>query len=282
MRLLLQRTYPWPWRIPARPSLLRAETARDDTPVGSIQEKGPSGAAPTSPPPWSLSPIPGPAEPLLFASEDRRPSVAGSPVTPGSGDSSAVARLLALSGFIGIVAMLFFAGGFVRNLSTDASASVAPPAALQRAEVKAAPALRMGPVTTGIAPVDDALRGFLAGDADQAASKLVFENVPCGAVPWGGVPALPCAAEEATGSTHEVFLAGCEPAWISRQAARAELGTLLAQRPGLLSVAKANGAYHAVLSWPDATDHTLMVTISATGVTSYASGCGPATAVAAR
>lgn len=270
---------PWLWRAASR----TAEESVADAGGGPTRAYGPKGAAPITPPAWSFSSIPGPSRDLLFAREGRHSPVTDPGVEASSADTRVTFRLLALFGFIGVVTVfLLVAVAFARNLTQEARASAAPPAAIQPTEIQTVTALRMGPVSTGIIAVDNALRAFLEGDADQAASNLVLEKVECGAVPWGGAPPLACGAEEATGSRHELVLAGCERAWISREVARAELGTLLVTRPGLLSVAKANGAYRAILSWPNASDQTLALMISAAGVTSYASGCGPATVVGAK
>jgi len=135
--------------------------------------------------------------------------------------------------------------------------------------------LHMGPVSTGVAEVDTVLRGFLAGDVDGAVSQLIVQQVPCGTLPSGGAPFLPCLATEPRGTVHEGILSTCEPKWVTAEAAKAELATMLGDRPGLYAIDGLNGSYTAVLSWLDAPDRSLVLTISSVGVTSYGAECGP-------
>jgi hypothetical protein len=138
----------------------------------------------------------------------------------------------------------------------------------------------MGPVSTGVTAVDDALRGFLIGDLETAVSRLIVRDVPCGVLPWGGVPALPCLPRQAPGTVRPVVLAGCQPTWATPEAARDELATLLLETPGVHSIARTGEDYASVLSWPDAPERTLVLNISSAGITSYAAGCGPLAATA--
>ena len=61
---------------------------------------------------------------------------------------------------------------------------------------------------------------------------------------------------------------------MTADAARAELAAVLADTPGVYAIDGLNGSYTAVLSWPDALDRSLVLTISPAGVTSYGTECG--------
>jgi len=135
-------------------------------------------------------------------------------------------------------------------------------------------ALRMGPVSTGIIAVDDAVRGFLKGDVAEAHSQLVVQQVRCGILPWGGAPALACAAAQAPGTVREMVLSACGAKWVTAEAARAEFTTLLADTPGLYAVSQVSGGYSAVLTWPNAPNRSLVLKISSVSVTWYGTGCG--------
>jgi hypothetical protein len=49
---------------------------------------------------------------------------------------------------------------------------------------------------------------------------------------------------------------------------------MFAEVPGLYAVTRGNAGYTAVLSWPNAPDRSLVLTISSAGVMSYGAGCG--------
>jgi hypothetical protein len=186
-----------------------------------------------------------------------------------------VARaVLRLVLFGSVVASVLLGAGLGWQWTQEGHAIAAEPSTpVASATIPASP-LRMGPVSTGIVAVDDALRGFLLGDAGQAFSQLVAQQVRCGTLPLGGAPALSCLATEAPGTAHELILAACGPKWVTAEAAKAELGILLADRPGLSAVYQGTAGYTAVLSWPDAPDRSLVLTISSAGVTAYGAGCG--------
>jgi hypothetical protein len=176
--------------------------------------------------------------------------------------------------FGSVLASLLLGAGLGWHWTQEGHAIAAEPSTPVASETVPASPLRMGPVSTGIVAVDDALRGFLLGDAGQAFSQLVVQQVRCGTLPLGGAPALSCLATDAPGTVHDLILATCGPKWVTAEAAKAELGTLLADKPGLSAVYRENAGYTAVLSWPDAPDRSLVLTISPAGVTSYAAGCG--------
>ncbi len=134
--------------------------------------------------------------------------------------------------------------------------------------------LHMGMVSTGVAEVDNALRGFLTGDVEGAFSQLISQQVSCGTLPAGGMPFLPCSATEPRGTVHEMILATCEPRWATADEAKAELEAVLTETPGLYVIERQHSTYTAVLSWPNARDRSLVLTISAAGVTSYGTACG--------
>lgn len=185
---------------------------------------------------------------------------------------AAVARLAFLGAVATYVLMLAELGAAF--FQEEGRAVAEEPAAPVIASVQPASQLHMGPVSTGVAPVDTALSGFLAGDPEAALSEMVLQQIPCGTLPWGGQPMLRCAAGEVRSTAHEMILSGCEPKWVTPEAARTELETLLADRPGVLAVVRVKDSYNATLSWPDAPDRSLILTISATGVTSYGAECG--------
>lgn len=190
---------------------------------------------------------------------------------------AAFRTILVRSASIGaLVSALLVGGGLSWNLVRESDAAVD-----ERALVSTAVApdpspinpLSMGPISTGVPFVDDALRGFLSGDIEAALATLLVREVPCGVPPWGGVPVLACAKGEAPGAVHEVILSGCEPGWISPEAARAELTSLLAVTPGVYSVARSGRDYVTMLAWPEAPDASLNLVVSSLGITSYAAGC---------
>ena len=160
------------------------------------------------------------------------------------------------------------------NLMQADHASAAESSIQPTPEPQPAEALRMGPVSTAVSAVDDALRGFLKGDVAAAFSQLSVEQVPCGTLPWEGAPALACVAKEQPGAPHDLVLSGCGATWVTPEAAKAELESLLADEPGLSAVTPVNGGYRAVLLWPGASDQSLVLWISSAGVKWYGTGCG--------
>jgi hypothetical protein len=160
------------------------------------------------------------------------------------------------------------------HMRPEQHAIAAEPVVQPVAEAAPPALLRMGPVSTGVIAVNDALRGFLNGDADAAFSEIVVRRVPCGTVPSEGRPILACTAGENPGALHQLILSGCKPAWVTPQAAKDELGALLVDTPGLYAVGQDSVGYSAVLSWLDAPERSLILTISSAGVTSYRAGCG--------
>lgn len=181
------------------------------------------------------------------------------------------ARVLVIGAVVAYVLLVAELGG---HLTGHSPASAAQPVAQSSAQPTQAGQLRMGPISSGVPSVDDALRGFLAGDVDAAFSQLTVQQVACGALPSGGTPFLPCVAPEARATVHELIQSTCGPKWVTADAARADLETALAATPGLYAVDRIGSAYMAVLSWPDALDQSLVLTISAAGVTSYGTACG--------
>jgi hypothetical protein len=193
----------------------------------------------------------------------------------GSRNVATVARSILRLVLIGaVLTAVLLEANLGWHWAQEGHAVAAEPTAQVAPETVAPSPLRMGPVSTGIAVVDDAVRPFLEGDVDRAFSQLVVQQVRCGTIPLGGTPALSCPAAEAPGTVHELILATCEPKWVTAEAAKAELGALLAEVPGLYAVTRGNAGYTAVLSWPDAPDRSLVLTISSAGVTSYGAGCG--------
>lgn len=186
--------------------------------------------------------------------------------------STVLVRLALICAAITYMVMLTELG---RNLAGRDHAIAVEPPAQSALETLPTVALRMGPVSTGVIAVDDAVRGFLNGDVNEALSQLVVREVRCGTLPWGGMPALTCLAAEAPGTLNEMVLTGCEAKWVTGEAAQTELRTLIADTPGLSSVSQVSGGYRALLSWPDALDRSLVLGISSLGVTSYSTGCGP-------
>lgn len=151
-------------------------------------------------------------------------------------------------------------------VSEEPTPRLTPPTALPNA-------LRAGPVATGVVPIDEALRGFLAGDVDAALGRLIVQEVPCGTLGWQGAPAISCVVGEKPGTVHELILSGCEPTWVTAETARSDLAALLADKPGLYAAMRGSSGYTAVLSWPDAPDRSLVLRVTPEGVTSYAAGC---------
>ena len=182
------------------------------------------------------------------------------------------ARVVVIGAFVAYVLLVAELGG---HLTGHSHAIAAQPPPESSAQPHVAGELRMGPVFTGIPIVDDGLRGFLSGDAEGAFSQLIVQQVACGTLPSGGAPFLPCLATEPRGTVHEVILSTCEPKWVTAEAAKAELATALADAPGVYAIDGLNGSYTAVLSWPGALDRSLVLTISAAGITSYGTACGP-------
>jgi hypothetical protein len=214
-----------------------------------------------------------PVEKTSISVEDERPSGLGR-------KSSLVLRVgsvASLAAFFTVVAGL---GWALTEEGSAAGDGAALPAIAAAAEAAPSGALVMGPVTTGVAAVDDALRGFLLGDPETAASHLIVRDVPCGVLPWGGFPALPCLPKQPPGTVRAVVLAGCQPTWMAPAAAAAELQTLLLETPGVHSIARSGQGYASVLSWPDAPERTLVLNISSAGITSFSADCGPATSSA--
>ena len=193
----------------------------------------------------------------------------------GRRSGATVARsLLRLALFGGVLAGLVLGADLGWHWTQEGHANAAAPSAGLAPGTPPVSTLRMGSASSGVPAVDDALRGFLEGDADQALARLVVQKVRCGTLPVGGAPALACLATEAPGTEHKLVLSLCEPKWVTPEAARAELGALLADRPGLYAVARASTTYTAVLSWPDAPDRSLVLAISSAGVMGYGAGCG--------
>jgi hypothetical protein len=185
-----------------------------------------------------------------------------------------VARFVAVGAFVGL---LLVGASLGWNVTQEGHAAGDEPALAATAPNPGGDVpspLLMGPVSTGVPAVDDALRGFLTGDIEAAFAELVIREVPCGVPPWGGVPVLVCAKGEAPGAVHQLILSGCEPGWTSPKAAKAELATLLAVTPGVYSVARSGRDYVTVLAWPDAPERSLSLGVSSLGITSYAAGCG--------
>lgn len=185
-----------------------------------------------------------------------------------------VARFVAVGALVGL---LLVGASLGWNVTQEGHAAGDEPALASTAPVSEGDVpspLIMGPVSTGVPVVDDALRGFLTGDVDAAFAGLVIREVPCGVPPWGGVPVLACAKGEGPGAIHQVILSGCEPGWVSPEAARAELTTLLVVTPGVYSATRSGPDYVTVLAWPDGPERALNLVISSLGITSYASGCG--------
>lgn len=212
-----------------------------------------------------------PVEKTSMSGEDERPRGLGR-------KASLVLRLAS----VGALAAFFTVVGSLGWVFTQEDRAVGDGAALpsvaSAAEAPPSSPLVMGPVSTGVTAVDDALRGFLIGDLETAVSRLIVRDVPCGVLPWGGVPALPCLPKQAPGTVRPVVLAGCQPTWVVPDAASAELGALLLETPGVYSIARSGEGYASVLSWPDAPERTLVLNISSAGISSFAAGCGPAPA----
>lgn len=188
--------------------------------------------------------------------------------------ASTSARLVGLVLIVASIAYMRVLADLGWHMTQEDHAIAAEAPTQSTPETYASIALRMGPVSTGVIRVDDALRGFLTGDVDVAVAQLLVRRVPCNTLPWQGRPPVTCLAGEAIGTVHEVILSACEAKWVPVEAARAELATLLAHKPGLYAISQVSGSYRAVLAWPDAPDQSLVLVISSEGVTSYGAGCG--------
>ncbi len=134
---------------------------------------------------------------------------------------------------------------------------------------------QMGNVSVGVPAVDSALGAFLTANAGAAVSQLVVQHITCGTIPSRNGPVLPCLEDETPGAVHDVVLATCPSRWVPVEAARAEIAALLTDTPGVFAVTTAASTYTAVLSWNDAPNRSLVLTINALGVASYGSACGP-------
>jgi hypothetical protein len=189
----------------------------------------------------------------------------------GAAISAFLVRVAVTGGF---VAYLLFVAELGGRLSGQTHVIAEQPVPQSASQTHTPGHLSMGPVSTGVAEVDNAVRGFLAGDVDGASSQLAVRQIVCGTLPSGGAPFLPCLATEPRGTVHELILSTCEPKWVTADAARAELATVLADTPGVYAIDGLNGSYTAVLSWPDALDRSLVLTISPAGVTSFGTECG--------
>jgi hypothetical protein len=190
----------------------------------------------------------------------------------GAAISAFLVRVAVTGGFVAYLLIVAELGG---RLSGQSHAIAEQPVPQSASQTHTPGHLSMGPVSTGVAEVDNAVRGFLAGDVDGAFSKLAVQQIGCGTLPSGGAPFLPCLATEPRGTVHELILSTCKPKWVTGDAARTELATVLADTPGVYAIDGLNGSYTAVLSWPDALDRSLVLTISPVGVTSYGIACGP-------
>jgi len=189
----------------------------------------------------------------------------------GATVSAPLMRLVVIGAF---GAYLLVVAGLGEHFTGPGHAAAEPLSSQSKVESFVSGQLRMGPVSTGFPEVDNAVRGFLAGDVGVANSQLLVQQVPCGTLPSGGAPFLHCVAPEPRGTVHELVLSTCPPKWVTAEAANAELASALADTPGLYAVDRLSNSYTAVLSWPDALDRSLVLTISAAGVTSYGTTCG--------
>lgn len=180
-------------------------------------------------------------------------------------------RMAVLGAFITYLLVVAELGG---HLTGESHAIAEQPSPQSTSQPHAAGLLHMGPVSTGVTAVDTAVRGFLAGDVDGAFAQLIAQQVACGTLPSARAPFLPCLATEPRGTVHQLILSTCEPKWVTAEAAKAELAAVLADTPGVYAIDGLNGSYAAVLSWPDALDRSLVLTISPAGVTSYGTECG--------
>lgn len=178
-------------------------------------------------------------------------------------------------GFLGgVAAFVLVAGELSWNMTQKGHAITELPTAQAAPKTQAASALRMGPVSTGVTAVDNAARGFVAGNLEEAFAQLIRQKIACGSLPWGNRVVLPCLPGEAPGTAHEMTLFGCQPTWIPADAARTELAALLANTPGLYAVTRSGGDYRVALGWPDATDRSLVLIVSSLGVVSFGTECG--------
>jgi hypothetical protein len=189
-----------------------------------------------------------------------------------------VKRLTVVGAVITLFAVAALMGWHVTRQSQAAAHQPAQPAVQSMPATDSADTLQMGKVSLGVPAVDYALGAFLTGDVGAAVSQLVVRHITCGTIPSEGTPVLPCAATERPGTVHEVVLSACTPRWLPVEAARLEVATLLTDTPGLVAVTTFASSYTAVLSWPNAPDRSLVLTITSLGVTSYGSTCGPPTA----
>lgn len=192
------------------------------------------------------------------------------PLTPTDSGLARLGRIGAIVAALIIVPIVAAAGWQLLPSGSRTSLVVS---ALTVTETPGGPTFASEGATTGSGSRDAALDRFLASEFGAGTSAMLDNRVSCGALPWGNRPVLPCAPGEALGTSHSLVLAGCESGWLTPEVANEELRTLFSGGAGSAARVRTGDDYSAVVTWPGASQQSLVLMVTGSGITSFKANC---------